>query len=125
LANEAAEESLASAVSEFANSRYDSCVNRCYYACYQAAVAALLIAGVIAVSGSDRGYAFIQAQFAGELIARRKVYPGTLRDVLARLMDLRHEADYSPVVISRTQAARALGRAQEFVLEVLSRGGNL
>ena len=41
-----AEESLAGAVSEFANSRYNNCANRCYYGCFQAAVSALYSAGL-------------------------------------------------------------------------------
>ena len=49
-----AEESLRTAESEFANSRYNSCANRCYYACFQAAIAALLAEGIRARGGCDR-----------------------------------------------------------------------
>ena len=41
-----ARESLASAESEFLNSRFNNCTNRCYYACLQAARAALEKAGL-------------------------------------------------------------------------------
>jgi uncharacterized protein (UPF0332 family) len=47
-----AHESLATADSEFAAGRYNSCANRCYYACFQAAIAALIQAS-IASSGQN------------------------------------------------------------------------
>ena len=43
---EKADESLAGAVSEFANGRYNNCANRCYYSCFLAAVHALVTAGI-------------------------------------------------------------------------------
>jgi len=82
------EESLAGAVSEYANGRYNNCANRCYYACFQIAVYALQDAG-IAPTGTratwGRGHAQLQATFARELINRRKVYPSALRNVLPRV----------------------------------------
>jgi uncharacterized protein (UPF0332 family) len=117
-----ATESLATAQSEVANQRYNSCANRCYYACFQAAVAALLRAGVRSPRPDGRwSHAFVQAQFAG-LIARRKQYPAPLRDALVRLLALRESADYTTDQISQTQALRAVRRAQEFVTAV-QRGG--
>ena len=76
-----AQESLAGAESEFANGRYNNCANRCYYACFQAGIAALIRAGVQPKS-ADRlwGHDFVQAEFVGRLINRRKLYPSTLRD---------------------------------------------
>lgn len=65
-----ATESLATAESEFTMGRYKSCANRCYYACFQAAVAALIREGM-----RPRGYwghDFVQGQFVGLLIKRRK-----------------------------------------------------
>ena len=64
-----AEESLRTAESEFANSRYNSCANRCYYACFQAAIAALLSEGI-----RPRGqwsHEFVQGQFVGVFINPR------------------------------------------------------
>jgi hypothetical protein len=41
------------------------------------------------------GHGFVQSQFVGQLINRRKVYPASLRDVLARNLILRHTAVYT------------------------------
>lgn len=46
LYREKAEASLAGAVSEYANGRYNNCANRCYYGCFQAAIYALQEAGI-------------------------------------------------------------------------------
>jgi uncharacterized protein (UPF0332 family) len=111
-----AEESLAGAESEFANGRYNNCANRSYYACFQAAVHALLVAGTRTRSPQGQwGHDFVQAEFVGQLVNRRKLYPATVRDVLARGLSLRHQADYGQGMIVEMQAARALRRAREFV----------
>lgn len=69
---EKAAESLAGAVSEFGNGRYNNCANRTYYAAFQAAIAALDLAGVPAAQGpSGWNHGFVQAQFAGVLIGCR------------------------------------------------------
>ena len=82
-----AEESLASATSEFANGRYNSCMNRCYYSCFQAAVAALIQAGITPRDpASSWGHAFVQAQLSGVLINRRHLYPPSSRCVAAGLL---------------------------------------
>src|ERR1700694_4716304 len=82
-----AEESLAGAQSEFANGRYNNCANRCYYSCLQAARAALHAVGIKPSNLRHTfGHAFIQAQFVGELINRRKSYSSSLRDTLARAL---------------------------------------
>ncbi|MGH2583502.1 MAG: HEPN domain-containing protein [Dehalococcoidia bacterium] len=121
-----AEENVASAVSEFVNGRYNACANRCYYACFQAAVAALLHRGIRPRGrGAGWGHGFVQAQFAGVLIGRRKVYGATLRDTLPRLLELRERADYEATQVSQTQANRALSRAQDFVSAVVREGEQL
>jgi uncharacterized protein (UPF0332 family) len=87
-------ESLAGAESEYVNRRYNNCANRCYYAVFQSAVYALNAAGM-----APRGvritwsHVAVQADFARELIARRKRYRSELRDVLPRLYRLREVAD--------------------------------
>jgi uncharacterized protein (UPF0332 family) len=111
-----AEESLATAESEYINGRYNSCANRCYYACFQAAIAALTRAGVQPIG--QWAHTFVQAQFAGVLIARPKLYPSELRDVLMRNLELRQAADYQAEQVSETQAGRALRRTRSFVSEV-------
>lgn len=119
-----AEENLASATSEFANGRYNACANRCYYACFQAAIAALLRIGIRPSDGGGWGHAFVQAQFAGQLIARRRLYSGQFRDVLTRLQAVRNRADYEPAPVSEPQARRALARAREFVAAIQGQGDN-
>ena len=114
-----AEESLRGAESEFAQGRYNNAANRCYYACFQAAVTALRHAGVAPRGGQSAwGHAFVQAEFVGRLIHRRRLYPATLRQVLARNLTLRHTADYAPDLVSQTQAARALQRTRDFLAAI-------
>lgn len=115
-----AAESLMTAESEFDNGRYNSCANRCYYACFQAAIAALLREGVRA-SGGQWGHDFVQAQFGGQLINRRKRYSSNLRRVLPENQALRDQADYEPRLVNQTQANRALARARSFVNAVQRR----
>src|SRR5713101_9744452 len=98
-----ADESLAGAESELANGRYNNCANRCYYACFQAAIAALIRASIRPLGDQDQwSHGFVEAQFAGELVNRRKLYPAELRDVLTRLIELRQVADYRPYHASQT-----------------------
>ena len=115
------QQNLASAASELANGRYDACANRAYYACFQGAIAALLVAG-IRPTGAVWGHDFVQAQFAGQLITRRKQYPSELRDTLPQLFDLRRRADYEPAAVSATLADRAVRRARDFVTAMLGGG---
>lgn len=116
-----ASESLEGAESEYANGRYNNCANRAYYACFQAAVYALSRAGI----RPPRlwGHDYVQAQFNGELINRRKVFPPDLRDTLERTYTLRAAADYEAEPISQTQGSRALRRARSFLSTIQSRGG--
>jgi len=114
-------ENIDSAGSELTNRRYNACANRAYYAVFHAAIVALVQAG-IRPPGDQWGHAFVQAQFAGQLVTRRKVYPAELRDTLPRLAELRERADYGLAHISQTQAQRALRRAQQF-LDAIQEGG--
>jgi uncharacterized protein (UPF0332 family) len=119
-----AAQSLATAESEFANGRYDSCANRAYYACFQAAVAALLRAGIRPRDPRGQwGHDFVQAQFAGELVGRRHRYPAELRTTLDRLFTLRQTADYRPDPVTETEANRAVRRARAFVQAIRQQGG--
>lgn len=118
-----AQESLDGAESEFANRRYNNAANRCYYACFQAAVHALRRAGIQPPGRKDQwGHDFVQAQFIGELINRRKLYPGDLRQTLLQNYRLREVADYETDHVSEVRAARAVRRTAEFVGTV-RRGG--
>jgi len=109
-------ESLTSAEIDFAAARYNSCANRAYYACFQAAVAALLVAGIRPASPrGEWSHEFVQSQFNGLLIIRRKVYPAALRRVLRDTMAVRDKADYTPASVSPRVTGRVLQAAQEFV----------
>lgn len=111
-----AEEGFAGAESELVNGRYNNCANRCYYSCFQAAIAALIRTG-IRPSGQDGAWshAFVQAQFAGTLITRRKLYPSELRDTLSRAMFLRQTADYKAEHVTQVQAGRAIRNTRRFL----------
>ncbi len=116
---EKAVRSLAGAESEFANGRYDNCANRCYYASFQAAIAALLRAGIRPPGGGQWSHAFVPSQFEGALISRRKLYSAELSNVLQRNYLLRRAADYEAVLVSQTQARRALSRSRGFVATIV------
>jgi uncharacterized protein (UPF0332 family) len=110
-----AEESLLGAESEFANGRYDNCVNRCYYACFQAAIAALIRASIRPAAGHQWSHMFVQAQFSGQLVSRRKRFPADVRDTLSVLIEARLVADYRRDRITKIQADRALRRTRAFL----------
>jgi len=118
-----AEESLAGAESEFAAGRYNNRANRCYYACFQAAVAGLIRAGIR--PAGERGawnHAFVQAQFSGQLVNRRKLFPGALGNVLVETFDVRREGDYRSKHVRERQAARSLRLARAVVSAVAAKG---
>src|ERR671914_2229640 len=114
-------ESLLTAESEFANGRYNSCANRSYYACFQAAIAAILNEGIR--PAGQWNHQFVQAQFVGVLINKRKRYESELRRVLADNQSLRDKADYRPEFVTAIQASRALRRTRLFVTAIRQRGG--
>lgn len=60
----------------------------------------------------------MQAQFAGELINRRKRYPASLRQTLTITQEMRHKADYQGYHVTEREAARALRLARELVESV-------
>lgn len=110
-----AEESLASAESDFVAGRYNGCANRTYYACFQAGIAALLREG-IRPTGRDGqwGHEFVESRFVGQLVNRRHRYPAELRSVLSDNRDLRQKGDYRPAPVIRGEAARSLRRGHRF-----------
>lgn len=116
-----AREALEGAGTAYENGRYNNCANKCYYSCFAAAVHALAGLGIIA-SGARRTWSHeaLQAAFARELIARRKIYPTGLGSVLLRNRELRLTADYETRVVTQAQASHALSRSRQFV-EAVSR----
>jgi uncharacterized protein (UPF0332 family) len=107
-------ECLGGAQSELINGRFNNCANRCYYACFQAAIAALLGAA-IQPRGAQWGHDFVQAEFNGQLINRRKLYPVSLRNTLEQNYRLRETADYRSDHVDEVRAARAVRRTEDFV----------
>ena len=119
---EKADENLQAASSELANQRYNSASNRAYYAAFQAAIWALSREGIRPPGRDGRwGHDFVQAQFAGQLINRRKLYPSALRSTLADLQALRERADYSTTMIDELRAHRVVRKATEFVQAIRPR----
>ena len=92
-------------------------VNRAYYAMFHAAIAALIHDGISRTSDMWK-HEFVQAEFSRALIQRRKVFPGSLKDVLSKTIQQRHVADYEPDSINERMAHQILQRAQEFVRQV-------
>ncbi len=118
-----ARESLTSAETDYTAGRYNSCANRVYYACFQAAVAALLVEGLRPVSPrGEWSHEFVQSQFNGLLIGRRKRYPLPLRRILRDTMEVREKADYTPSSVSARVAGRVLQAAQSFVHAIEEQG---
>lgn len=109
-----ARESLAGAQSEIESERFNNCMNRVYYAVFQAVISALLRDGIWRGDGKWP-HTFVQSEFVGKLINRRRRYPPRLRSTLSDLQQLRHRADYGGSSIQRAEANLALRRCQEFV----------
>ena len=118
-----ARESLAGAESEYANGRFNNVANRAYYAAFQAAIAALLFESIRAAD-EHWSHTFVQSEFAGKLIHRRRRYHSSSQDALARLETLRLQADYRGDTISRTEAGRGLRRSRDFVEAILMKRGD-
>lgn len=119
-----AEESVASAESDFAAGRYNGCANRAYYGCFQAAIAALLREGIRPGSRDGQwGHVFVQSQFVGQLVNRRHRYPTDLRRALSENRELRQKADYHHDPVTRAEAGRGLRRCRSFVQAVRGEGG--
>lgn len=112
-----ADQCLAGAESEFVNGRLNNTANRCYYACFHAAIAALVREG-IAPRWPQWGHEFVHAQFVGQLVTRRKVYPADLRQVLANAQGLRQKADYRGAHVTQREASHGLEWSQALVTAV-------
>lgn len=118
-----AREALSGAESEFVNKRYNNVANRAYYACFQAAIAALDRAQIRPSRGTiDWSHEFVQGQFVGVLIGRRKAYSSAYVDSLGHTRSLRTQADYKEAPVSQTQAYRALRRSRSFVAAIEAGG---
>jgi uncharacterized protein len=99
---------------------YNASANRAYYAAFQAAVAALASEG-IEKRGEKISHEWVQSQFSGMLIHRKKLYPATVKSLLLELQKVRDAADYEVVMIDRIRAERQYKKSTEFVLVILER----
>lgn len=115
-----AREALLGAESELANRRYNNAANRAYYACFLAAIAALMHDGIRAEKWEHK---FVQAQFAGQLIHRRKSFRADLASLLPYTYEVRRRADYNALSVSELEARRATSKATLFVRMVESQMG--
>ena len=112
-----ATESLTGAQSEFDSERFNNSANRSYYAAFQAAICALLRDGIR--RGDDKWpHTFVQSEFSGRLVNRRRRYPSQFGGTLAELQRLRHRADYRGATIGRSDARNALRLSGEFVAAI-------
>jgi uncharacterized protein (UPF0332 family) len=118
-----ARESLLGAESECANLRFSNCANRSYYAAFQAAIAALLRESLRPRGGEQWPHGYVQAEFVGRPINRRRVYSSTFRSTLSDLLELRSTADYRADAVSELEAQRATRKAKE-LLRAIDTGDN-
>jgi hypothetical protein len=83
----------------------------------------LLPLGIVPRRGrSEWGHAFVQAEVVGQLIRRRRLYPTALHQVPAWNLTLRHTADDAPDLVTQSQAARVLQRAQGCLAAIREQG---
>jgi uncharacterized protein (UPF0332 family) len=107
-----AKENLAAAQVCFDSGLFNACANRAYYSALQAAIAALAHEG-IRRDRIDHGQ--VQADFSGELIKRRKIYPAKFKSYLSDMQFIRDKADYTDKNISMKIAERMLAKLEELV----------
>jgi uncharacterized protein (UPF0332 family) len=112
-----ARESLASAQADATAKRYNSAANRSYYASFQAAVAALIHTG-IRPDNNQWQHRFVNNQFSGRLVRRRKLLAGDLPAMLDDLFRIRVVADYESSDVSRLDGVRSVRNARRVVEEV-------
>ncbi len=115
-----AEENLDIANVALERGKYNAAANRAYYASFQATVAALAAEG-IKHSGHRIPHEWLQAQFSGILITRRKRYPSHFASYLPKMQDLRDDADYKTLLVSKNDATQQVKKANEFVLHILAK----
>jgi len=106
------EENLCIAVLAFERNCYNASVNRAYYAVLQAAIAALEKEGI---KEERINHAWVQSEFNGKLIKRRKKYPSKLKSTLTELQLSRNIADYKNKCISKSIASKRLASAKEMI----------
>lgn len=109
-----ADENLKAAQLCFDNCFYNAGTNRAYYAMYHAAIA-ILIARGFPPTQKQIDHGWVQSVFARELINRKKIFPGKFRRYLFDCQEVRNDADYKDLMISKKTANRQLLKATEFI----------
>lgn len=112
-----AQENLADAEAAYEAERYNASANRAYYAAFHAAIAALIHFGQM----PNIDHAPVRAGFSKYLINEKKIFPANMTNMLKLIMEVRSEADYAEVGVSRKTAQGQLKMAKQFVETVLSR----
>lgn len=112
-----AQENLADAEAAFEAGRYNAAANRAYYAAFHAAIAVLIHFGQM----PNIDHAPVRAGFSKYLINEKKIFPANMTNMLKLIMEVRSEADYAEVGVSRKTAQGQLKMAKQFVETVLSR----
>lgn len=103
--------------------RHNAAARSAYYAAFHAAVAALAHEGIRPSAGAEGtlSHRMVQAEWAGRLVYRRKLYPPELQSAPSELMELRLVADYRPEPVSARRARAAVRLAASVVEHVASR----
>jgi uncharacterized protein (UPF0332 family) len=109
-----ANENLAAAQLCFDNDHFNACANRLYYAMFQAGIAAMVKHGLLKPDVRV-AHDWLQANFSGQLIKHRKVFPVKFRSYLSDAFWVRVEADYKLSSVSKKVAAGELKKAKEFI----------
>lgn len=107
-----AEENLTAARICFDAGLYNASANRAYYAALQAVIAVLAHNGI----HRDRiDHGQVQADFSGELIKRRKIFPARFKSYLSDMQFIRDKADYTQKNVGIKITERMLTKLKELV----------
>ncbi|MFY7998970.1 MAG: HEPN domain-containing protein [Candidatus Kapaibacteriota bacterium] len=90
---------------------FDAAANRSYYAVFDAAFVACLHFGVPVVPD----HAKVLAAFCNDLVARRKIFPASMKKTLYELQQHRIRADYGDAAVSKHIAQTSLKAAMSLV----------
>jgi uncharacterized protein (UPF0332 family) len=91
---------------------FNAAANRAYYAAFHAAIAVLAQYGI---THEENPHEWVQAQFAAELVHRRKVFPATLPSILQQIQSVRNIADYKPSPVGKIAVERQVRKSTTFV----------
>ena len=112
-----ADENLKAAQLCFDNGFYNACANRAYYCMFHAAIAILIIKEFPPTQKHiDHGW--VQSNFVGELINRRKILQSKFKSYLQDAQMVRNDADYKILLISKKVAKRQLSKSIELLAAV-------